>query len=152
MVKWIFGVTGVVLVGFVAFMIWGGPAERVQQLPIVDTRMHGIDSAAPAMPAEQIIVPTLSSPAVQGQIAFDRNCASCHGTNAAGTDKGPPLIHKIYEPSHHADYAFLRAARGGVQAHHWRFGDMKPVDGVTDMQIEWITRYVREVQRANGIN
>lgn len=152
MAKWIFAATGLVLVGFVAFMIWGGPADRVQNMPIVDTRMHGADAAAPAKSAEEIVVPQLSSPAVLGKFAFDKNCATCHGGNAAGSDKGPPLVHKIYEPSHHADFAFMGAVRDGVQSHHWRFGDMKPIDGVTDKQVEWITRYVRELQRANGIN
>ncbi len=86
-----------------------------------------------------------------GQIAFEENCASCHGQNAAGTEQGPPLVHKIYEPAHHADFAFVRAVRGGVQSHHWRFGNMPRVDGVTDNQLTWITQYVREMQRANGI-
>jgi mono/diheme cytochrome c family protein len=111
----------------------------------------GADAAAPPRPADEIVVPKLSSPAQMGKIAFDENCAACHGPKASGTENGPPLIHRIYEPSHHADFAFVRAARQGVKAHHWRFGDMAPVEGVTDKQIEWITRYVREVQRANGI-
>jgi mono/diheme cytochrome c family protein len=152
MVKTIFAGIGVVLIGFTAWMIWGGPAERVQTVPIVDTRMHGEAAGAPARPGDEINVPKLSSRAVQGQIAFEENCAACHGKNASGSELGPPLVHKIYEPSHHADFAFQRAARQGVQAHHWRFGDMQPVASVTDKQIEWITKYVRELQRANGIN
>lgn len=153
MVRGIFIAIGLVLAVFAAWMIWGGPSARVQNLPIVDTRMHGPEAGAPAPDADDIVIPAqLSAPAQMGQIAFQENCASCHGSKAAGTDKGPPLIHRIYEPSHHADVAFQRAARFGVQAHHWRFGDMKPVAGVTDKQIEWITSYVREVQRANGIN
>ncbi len=103
---------GLVLIGFAAFMIWGGPAERAQNMPVVDTRMHGAEAAAPAKPAEEIIVPKLTSKAAMGQIAFDENCASCHGQNAAGTEKGPPLVHKIYEPAHHADFAFVRAVPG----------------------------------------
>ena len=96
-------------------------------------------------------VPKLSSAAEKGKVAFDEKCAACHGANAAGTDKGPPFIHKVYEPSHHADFAWVRAVRGGVPAHHWPFGDMPAVEGVTDRQIEWIVTYVRELQRANGI-
>jgi len=99
-----------------------------------------------------IAVPKLSSAAAMGKIAYDEKCATCHGGNAAGTDKGPPFVHRIYEPSHHADFAWTRAVRGGVPAHHWPFGDMPPVDGVTDKQIEWIVTYVRELQRANGID
>ena len=66
-----------------------------------------------------------------GKIAYDSSCAACHGVSAAGTDKGPPFVHAIYKPGHHADFAFQLAAKGGVRAHHWRFGDMKPVPGVT---------------------
>ena len=144
---------GLVVIGGAAVMVWRAstPTDDLMT-PTVNTAMHGAEAAAPARPADEIVVPDLTSAAAMGQIAFEENCAACHGKKAAGTDKGPPFIHKIYEPSHHADFAFQRAARMGVQAHHWRFGDMQPVPGVTDKQIEWITRYVREVQRANGIN
>lgn len=147
-------VGGIVLVifGFAGWIIWGGPADRVQNMPMVDTRMHGADAAAPARPADQIIVPQLTSAGQMGKRVFDEKCATCHGTNGIGTDNGPPFVHKIYEPSHHADFAWVRAVRGGVQAHHWRYGNMSPVEGVTDKQIEWVTQYVRELQRANGIN
>jgi len=151
MVKLTLAGIGLVLVVFVAWMIWGGPTDTVHNMPVVDTRMHGNAAAAPPTPADQIAVPQLSSGAVMGQVTFDSNCSGCHGAKAAGTDKGPPLIHKIYEPAHHADFAFQRAVRQGVQSHHWRYGDMKPVEGVTDKQIEWIVQYVREMQRANGI-
>lgn len=98
-----------------------------------------------------VTVPSLSADARQGQALFEANCTGCHGANAAGTSSGPPLIHKIYEPSHHADITFTMAVKQGVRAHHWRFGNMPPVPGVDDAQITLITRYVREVQRANGI-
>ncbi|CUH67739.1 putative bifunctional cbb3-type cytochrome c oxidase subunit II/cytochrome c [Thalassovita gelatinovora] len=99
-----------------------------------------------AMPA------TLSETARMGQRAFDAKCASCHGADAAG-QKGvaPPLIHKIYEPGHHADMSFLMAAQRGVRSHHWPFGDMPPVEGVTDADVKMIVRYIREVQQVNGI-
>ena len=83
---------------------------------------------------------------------FRENCATCHGTNADGTDQGPPLIHKTYEPSHHGDYSFVLAVQNGVRAHHWRFGDMSPVEGVSERQVAQIIAFVREVQRANGIH
>src|SRR3990170_65951 len=60
----------------------------------------------------------------EGQRLFDDNCARCHGAHAAGTDSGPPLVHLIYEPNHHADMSFQRAVALGVAAHHWRFGNM----------------------------
>ncbi|KGB81853.1 cytochrome C [Rhodovulum sp. NI22] len=99
-----------------------------------------------ALPAQ------LSATAKLGETAFNARCASCHGVNAAGrAGVAPPLIHKIYEPGHHGDMSFLIAARNGARAHHWRFGDMPPVPGLTDAEIGAIITYVREVQRANGI-
>ncbi|MDT8344571.1 MAG: cytochrome c [Thermohalobaculum sp.] len=148
----VFGGIFLVIAGGAAWLLWGGPAEDIQRTPIVDTRMHGAAAGAPAMAADEIVVPQLSAAASTGQGFFEARCASCHGKNAAGTDKGPPLVHRIYEPSHHADFAFVRAVRNGVRSHHWRYGDMQPVEGVTDKQIEWIATYVRELQRANGIN
>jgi hypothetical protein len=47
--------------------------------------------------------------------------------------------------------AFALAVQRGVAAHHWRFRDMPPQPGMPPGEIEKITRYVREVQRANGI-
>nr|WP_108263385.1 amidase family protein [Mangrovicoccus ximenensis] len=67
-----------------------------------------------------------------GKQAFDAACAECHGENAAGRQgSGPPLVHVIYEPGHHADPA-------------------QP--GVTRADVAAITAYVRELQRANGID
>ncbi|SDY81641.1 c-type cytochrome [Citreimonas salinaria] len=95
---------------------------------------------------------TLSEEARMGQRAFEAICAACHGDNAAGRNgMGPPLVHKIYEPGHHADASFQLAAQNGVRAHHWNFGNMPPVDGVTRADVAAITTYVRELQRANGI-
>ena len=93
----------------------------------------------------------LSELAAGGKEPFGRFCARCHGENAGGTDQGPPLVYRIYEPSHHADLAFVRAARRGVRAHHWPYGDMPAVAGVSDDELGAIVRYVRELQRANGI-
>jgi mono/diheme cytochrome c family protein len=100
-----------------------------------------------------VIVPELSAAAQEGEALFNRSCADCHGRNAAGRDGiAPPLVHKIYEPGHHGDASFHLAARNGVRAHHWQFGDMPPVAGVADPEIAKIIVYVRELQRANGIN
>ena len=97
-------------------------------------------------------VPDLSPVAREGEALFNRSCASCHGRNAAGQDGiAPPLIHKIYEPNHHGDMSFHLAARSGVRAHHWPFGNMPPVEGITDAELDKIVLYVRELQRANGI-
>jgi cytochrome c len=96
-------------------------------------------------------VPELSAVAVVGRKAFDESCASCHGTHGSGTDQGPPLIHDIYNPGHHADSAFYAAAKRGVRQHHWRYGSMPAQPQLTDSQMSAIIRYVRELQRANGI-
>jgi len=101
--------------------------------------------------AVSVRVPPLSATAAAGKVAFDANCAVCHGANGAGTDKGPPFVHDIYNPGHHPDEAFFAAARRGVQAHHWQFGNMPPVPQVSDEQVVEIVRYVRELQLANGI-
>ncbi|MBO6638118.1 MAG: cytochrome c [Roseitalea sp.] len=99
-----------------------------------------------------VFVPPLSANGTEGEALFNASCASCHGTAAAGRNGvAPPLVHIIYEPNHHADAAFVLAIRNGVRAHHWRFGNMPPVEGLSDEQIAKITTYIRELQRANGI-
>ena len=100
----------------------------------------------------RVTVPSLSTDAQEGQVIFEANCAGCHGEDAAGSDQGPPLVHKIYEPSHHGDQSFLAAVRNGVRRHHWQYGNMPPQPGVSNRQVTQIVTYVRELQRANGIN
>ena len=96
-------------------------------------------------------VPELSATARSGEIIFNAQCARCHGINAAGTAQGPPLVHDIYNPGHHGDPSFRLAAKRGVRAHHWSFGNMPPQPRVTDADMTAIIAYVRELQRANGI-
>lgn len=120
-------------------------------------QMPGGDPARPVSPGKgalaQIDLPaTLSQNAAIGKTAYDAKCATCHGDNAAGQDGvAPPLVHIIYEPSHHADESFQRAVSAGVRAHHWTFGDMPPVEGLTRGDVTMIVAYVRELQRENGI-
>lgn len=95
---------------------------------------------------------TFSDQEQLGQRTYDAVCAACHGENAQGTDGiAPPLVHKIYEPNHHGDMAFALAAKNGVRAHHWGFGNMPPVKGVTQADVLNIVAYVRALQRENGI-
>ena len=111
------------------------------------------DATGGGPPIASVSVPgTLSARAELGQRTYEANCASCHGPNAAG-QKGvaPPLVHVIYEPGHHGDESFQRAVARGVRAHHWRFGNMPRVEGVTRRDVAAIVAYVRELQRANGI-
>jgi mono/diheme cytochrome c family protein len=78
-------------------------------------------------------------------------CGPCHGPLGTGTETGPPLVHRIYEPSHHGDAAFALAVTRGVRAHHWRFGDMPPVSSMDAAGIAEVTAYVRWLQRKAGI-
>ena len=86
-----------------------------------------------------------------GEEKFNSNCSRCHGLQGTGTDHGPSLVHKIYEPNHHGDFAFQRAAAQGVRAHHWNFGNMPKIDGVTPEDVNEIIQYVRWLQRQAGI-
>ena len=99
-----------------------------------------------------IEIPAFNEIASAGADLFATNCASCHGPHASGTENGPPLIHKIYEPSHHGDASFYRAAANGVRPHHWQFGPMPKIEGVGEDDVTKIIAYVRALQRANGIN
>lgn len=111
-------------------------------------------TAAPQGAAMVEVKPAaLSGNELLGETAFNAKCAACHGPSAAGQNGiAPPLVHKIYEPGHHGDQAFLLAAKNGARAHHWTFGDMPPVEGLTTSDIDNIVAYVRALQRANGIN
>lgn len=133
-------ITAVVALG-AAWLLWPAPPE-----PVTDT--------PPGAPIVAVSLPSSFTNQEQiGQTAFAANCAACHGENGSGrTELGPPLVHKIYEPSHHADISFERAVEYGVQSHHWTFGNMAAVEGLTKADISGIIAYVRAVQRANGIN
>lgn len=87
----------------------------------------------------------------QGARLFASNCARCHGQDARGTDRGPPLIHKTYLPRHHGDLVFHMAVKKGARQHHWHFGDMPPVAGLSPEAVGHIIAYVRREQRRSGI-
>lgn len=92
----------------------------------------------------------MPNPAI-GKKLFDKNCASCHGSDLKGSDKGPPFLHPVYVPSHHGDASFQMAVKQGVTAHHWRFGNMPAISSVTPDDVAHITAYVRQMQRQAGI-
>lgn len=87
----------------------------------------------------------------RGEELFVANCAACHGAQGQGTNSGPPLVHEIYEPSHHPDDAFLRAVQEGVQPHHWEFGPMPGIPGLDADDVADIVAHVRSLQREAGI-
>jgi mono/diheme cytochrome c family protein len=87
-----------------------------------------------------------------GKGLYEKNCGGCHGNDGFGVDKkGPPLMHKYYEPSHHGDDAFYRAVMQGTRQHHWNFGDMKPLPDLTQRDVSKIVPYVRWLQQQHGI-
>lgn len=111
----------------------------------------GLEAQAQSMQIPRPSAGLMPNPAL-GKKLFAANCAACHGADLKGSDKGPSILHKVYEPSHHGDVAFQLAAKTGVRAHHWNFGDMKPIPSVTPDDVAHITAFVRMEQRKVGIN
>lgn len=109
---------------------------------------HHIEEEAVPVVSQAVPVPKEFE---NGEGLFNNNCARCHGPRATGTQQGPPLVHKIYEPSHHADFAFQRAAAQGVRAHHWKFGNMPKIESVTPDDVTHIIGYIRWLQQQAGI-
>lgn len=102
-----------------------------------------VGSEGPIPPQDQNLVQA-------GADLYAMNCAECHGADLRGTAQGPSHLSVLYEPNHHADGAFLFAVTRGVQEHHWNFGDMPAVEGITPEDVEAITAFVRENQRIEG--
>ncbi|WP_322989477.1 cytochrome c [Hoeflea sp.] len=139
----------------IAVFVLGGAAFAYDKFWPKPENPHSVQTTAgeAGAPLVNVTVPVLSAAGEEGKMLFDGNCGTCHGNNAAGQDGvAPPLVHVIYEPNHHSDMAFVLAAKNGVRAHHWRFGDMPPREGVSDSDVAKIIAYVRELQRANGIH
>lgn len=129
----------VAVIGMLGYVVFGGRESPA----VADTADALVEITLPA---------ALSAEATSGKALFEANCVQCHGTNAVGQNGvAPPLIHKIYEPNHHGDESFQRAAALGVRGHHWPFGDMPPVEGLSRDDVALIIHYIRELQRANGI-
>jgi mono/diheme cytochrome c family protein len=95
--------------------------------------------------------PVATFEGLDGAALYEQACSRCHGVDLRGTDQGPPFLDAIYRPGHHADAAFFLAAKNGARAHHRNFGNMPPVSGLSDEQIEAIVGHVRAQQRAAGI-
>ncbi|MDT8376761.1 MAG: cytochrome c [Mariprofundaceae bacterium] len=119
-------------------------------LPILALLLTGCSDPAPEYDRKMAFKTEKSDP-VLGLALFNANCKACHGSGALGSKLGPPLIHRIYEPGHHADFSFYRAVKNGVRGHHWNFGDMPPVPAVSVEQAGHIIAYIRQQQRLAGI-
>ena len=115
-----------------AFLLLAGCRERAEPLADVDP--------GPVPPA-----------LVEGERTYQSRCRACHGPHGVGTTEGPPLAHRYYQPSHHADEAFRLAIRFGVRPHHWHFGPMPPVAGLDDAAVSGVIGYIRWLQRQRGI-
>ena len=111
-------------------------------------------------PSEPASAPTAAAPAPStteaglavpdGAAVYQQYCAECHGVDLRGTDKGPSQLSIVYEPNHHGDYAYRVAIREGTREHHWWFGDMPPVEGITDLEIEKVISFIRAEQQRLG--
>ena len=136
------------LIGGFAAIVYSGDGAGGHSMVPPDT-----SDVAEGAPIVEVAVPaSFSDQEVLGRNAFDGLCAQCHGANAGGQNGvAPPLVHKIYEPSHHGDESFWIATQRGVQAHHWRFGNMPAIDGLTRADVKNIVAYIRALQRENGI-
>ncbi|MBL4613962.1 MAG: c-type cytochrome [Magnetovibrio sp.] len=128
----------------IALILIGGGAVFVSKL-------SGGGANGAGTQVVNVTVPTLTTKARRGAIAFKENCAVCHGENGAGTDQGPPMVHTVYNPGHHGDESIFRAVKNGVKQHHWPFGNMPPQPQVNQTMAVNIAAYIREVQAANGI-
>lgn len=144
------GVTLVVVVVGICLFVWN--RLEIGQQPLSSGSPDVTELEEPSVITEVTLPDQLSENAQIGKRVFEAKCAVCHGQVAAGKNGvAPPLVHSIYRPGHHADVAFLIAARNGVRAHHWKFGNMPPVEGITEGEVRLVTQYIRELQRANGI-
>ena len=85
-----------------------------------------------------------------GAKVYAAKCAECHGANLEGTSKGPSHLSSVYRPEHHTDANFRRAIAQGARAHHWQFGDMPPVQGMSEADTTAVIAYIRAQQRQRG--
>lgn len=86
----------------------------------------------------------------RGAEVYAESCASCHGGDLGGTDKGPSHLSIVYEPNHHNDESFRNAIANGVPQHHWEFGNMPAVGGLSDADVEAVIAFVRAEQERQG--
>ena len=122
-------------------------APRVALLPalvavVLSAAGCGTDDAGPSASAG----PALD----RGAQVYAEACASCHGSDLRGTDKGPSHLSIVYEPNHHTDDSFRNAIANGARQHHWSFGDMEPVEGLSDTEVEAVIAFVRAEQLRQG--
>ena len=105
--------------------------------------MNTVSATAPTSTGAELAIP-------DGAEVYRQFCAECHGVDLRGTDKGPSQLSIVYEPNHHGDHAYRVAIRDGTREHHWWFGDMPPVEGISDLEIEKVISFIRAEQQRLG--
>ena len=109
--KSIIAVTSILVAGGIGYALWPTALQTTQSDASI--------SLENGVLAEVLVPETLSQNAQIGKLGFEAKCLVCHGVNAAGQDGvAPPLVHIIYEPSHHGDESFQRAVAMSVRGHH----------------------------------
>ena len=125
-----------ILIGILGYTFWNN-TKQVDQL-------ISQDIGANTTLVKVILPETFSENSKVGKLLYEAKCVACHAVNASGQDGvAPPLVHKIYEPSHHGDESFQRAVSMGVQSHHWRFGNMPSIEDLTRGDVKMIIAYIR---------
>ena len=131
---------------------WRWATNLLVLSPLVLACAGAAERAVPAPPTVQTAVAQpVPAEFADGERLYNQQCVGCHGPRGLGTSKGPPLISPIYFPNHHSDAAFQVAVQRGVTPHHFNFGPMPPIPGVSPDEVTAITRYVRWLQRQSGL-
>lgn len=127
-------VAGVVL-AVVTIVAWGG--NSTPRDPMTGQSEFDIPVQDPVLVAE-------------GDVLYQASCSVCHGSDLRGTAIGPSQLSVVYQPGHHSDESYMNAVFNGVPAHHWDFGNMPPVSGLTEGDMDRVIAFVRENQRIEG--
>lgn len=91
-----------------------------------------------------------TAPSGRGAELYQANCASCHGSDLRGTERGPSHLSIVYEPSHHSDDSFRSAIANGAGQHHWNFGNMPAITGLDDEEVDAVISFIRAAQEREG--
>lgn len=133
----------------VLFLATACPSDDAAPVPTATPTAAPTTEATPTPTEAAPTAPRFSG--TDGRELYGQACAVCHGQALEGTNAGPTFLDRIYAPWHHADIAFIFAVERGVRAHHWNFGNMAPVEGLEHEQVLAIIAFIREQQRAAGI-